>query len=373
MGTKRKLNFLLVTGIYPPDIGGPATFIPLFEKYLTQNEIQYKTITLADQTNSKNELESRNLIKIRRSRAKLSRFWRVIREVVREGRSSEFIFVNGLHEEAGIALLVLRKKKAIAKIVGDPVWERAKNAGKTSLTVQEFNKSKNLNWRAVLQRKLLKFCLNRFDSITCPSQELVEIVKAWGVRIPVVLIQNGVEVRPYKRNHLIWDIVSVSRLVKWKNIEKLIEFADVCGFSLAVVGSGPEENYLRSVAAGSKNVVFLGDLDREAVKNVLAASRFFGLFSDYEGLSFSLLESMSFGVIPIVNSNPGNLAVVSDGENGFVITLEGIQESAQKVLQVSADQTNIDRLSQTAYRNCKENFDIQKKLDELLRNFLHEI
>ena len=373
MGTKRKVKFLLVTGIYPPDIGGPATYIPHLENYLQRNGISHSTITLAAPQFLKNEITPEALTRIKRSGANPRRFWKVMNEVVKQGRDAKFIFANGLHEEVGVALLFMRKKKAIAKIVGDPVWERAKNSGKTSLSLQEFNTQNKFELSLFLQRKLLKFSLNRFDTITCPSEELVQLVEKWGVRIPVVLIQNGVAIHPYRRDSTSWDIVSISRLVKWKNTEKLIEFAISGGFSLAIIGSGPEENRLRKLAAGNSRIVFLGELDKAEIFRELSKSRFFGLFSDYEGLSFSLLESMSFGVIPIVNANQGNLDVVSDGLNGFVISIAEIDSSAQKVLKLSANQSQLNSISRAAYRTCEERFDIEKKIDELMKLYLDEI
>jgi len=366
------LKFLLVTGIYPPDIGGPATFIPLLEKYLAGKGLSYKTLTLADNESEMSHLEKEKLIRIKRAQSRLRRSCEVILRIFKEGRSAKYIFANGLHEEVGIALLLIRRKKAIAKIVGDPVWERARNSGKTHLTMQDFNKRKKFKVQILFQRKLLKFSLNRFDLITCPSEELVKIIESWGVQTPVILIQNGVQILPFEKHNPEVDIVSISRLVKWKNIDKLIEFASEGGFSLAIIGTGPEESRLKNLSSRNNNIKFLGDLDRDSISEVLGKSQFFGLFSDYEGLSFSLLESMSRGVVPIVNSNPGNLAVVSDDINGIVISLANLKREVSRILQYRENQWKLNELSLSAYKTCEISFNIEDKLSQLFRLFLDE-
>jgi hypothetical protein len=60
---------------------------------------------------------------------------------------------NGLHEEAGIATL-FGSRALVAKIVGDPIWERYRNSRKTKVTISEFQTTK-LPYSLKYQRKLL--------------------------------------------------------------------------------------------------------------------------------------------------------------------------------------------------------------------------
>ena len=41
------MNILITTGIYPPDVGGPAKFVPLISKHLS-NENEVRIITLSE-------------------------------------------------------------------------------------------------------------------------------------------------------------------------------------------------------------------------------------------------------------------------------------------------------------------------------------
>ena len=118
------MKILLVTGIFPPDIGGPSTYIPNLARYLKKKGHEVRILTLANDT--KNQLRDEfEIIRIQRTLPKPLRMILVI--AFFSFISKDFkVFANGLHEEVGISL-ALRKRHALAKIVGDPVWERSRN------------------------------------------------------------------------------------------------------------------------------------------------------------------------------------------------------------------------------------------------------
>jgi glycosyltransferase involved in cell wall biosynthesis len=155
---------------------------------------------------------------INRDQFLILRFLKTFICIKRRVNTSEFIFSNGLFQETAFALLG-SGKKSLAKIVGDPVWERAFNRGETSLNIEEFNKSK-LNFRHKTQRLFLKWSLNRFSQITCPSLELKSLIQGWGVNKAVSCIPNGIPTIEPRVNSNEFDIISVCRLVKWKNLDK---------------------------------------------------------------------------------------------------------------------------------------------------------
>ena len=132
------MKSLIVTGIFPPEIGGPATFTVAFSKWLESHGYEATILTLNPQkrSNIKN-----GVIYIPRLKPKIFRFLFVSWRILREFKSVDSILATGLHEETGFALHLIRKK-SIARIVGDPVWERATNGGRTTLSVNEFQNSK---------------------------------------------------------------------------------------------------------------------------------------------------------------------------------------------------------------------------------------
>ena len=314
------MKMLLVSGIYRPEIGGPATYIPsLAEKLLSLN-FNVEVVTLKNSSTVKqNELWPVNYIN--RDQFLFIRFLKTVLLILKKLKGVDVIFANGLLQETALANLLFRKR-SVAKVVGDPVWERALNKNETSLNVVEFNNS-NLNFKHKLQRILLRWSLNRFGVITCPSIQLKNIIENWGVYKPIEFIPNGVSLVTEKSTSSDFDLVTVCRLVSLKNIDKIIRASVKTNVSVALVGSGAEEYKLRELASLlGANITFFGQLDRNEVNKILLRSKIYLNLSDHEGLSFSLLEAMSCGLPSIVSDIQGNTNVITNGLDGIVVDVK---------------------------------------------------
>ena len=311
------MKTLLISGIYRPEIGGPATYIPALATKIQSQNVYVEVVTLKNSTASEIN-EPWPITYINRDQFLIIRFFKTYLRIRSRIKSSDFVLANGLFQETAIALL-FSGKRSIAKVVGDPVWERAFNRGETSLTIEEFNKSK-LKFRHKTQRLFLRWCLNQFSQITCPSLELKNLIQDWGVNKEVICVPNGISTIQPRRNSNEFDLISVCRLVKWKNLDKLITANLLSKTKLVIVGSGPEEERLKKLANElNSNVIFTGQLSEQEVTNYLFRSKIFVLISEYEGLSFSLLQAMACGLPSIVSNVKGNLDVISDNIDGIVI------------------------------------------------------
>ena len=327
------MKALLISGIYRPEIGGPATYLPKLATQLLDQGGQAEVITLKD-SKADPVIEPWKVNYLNRNQSILARIIKTSLMITKKAKKVDTVFANGLFQETAIGLLFL-KNKSVAKVVGDPVWERARNKGRTNLNIVDFNNSKlSINQR--LQRLFIRWSLNRFSVITCPSLELKSIITNWGVSKPIEFIPNGVIVSENENNDKYYDLVSVSRLVNWKNIDKLIRASAKTKSKLAIVGSGPEEIALKKLAKElNAPVEFLGQLDEEDVKKVLARSRIFALLSDYEGLSFALLQAMACGIPSIVSDVKGNSDVIRNEVEGLVVNIDNqveIENAIEKLL-----------------------------------------
>ena len=159
--------------------------------------------------------------------------------------------------------------------------------------------------------------------ITCPSTQLEHMIENWGVYKPIKFIPNGVLLTTDKSTDSDFDLVTVSRLISLKNIDKMIRASVKTNVSVAVVGSGTEEYKLKKLATslGAK-VTFFGQLDKKEVDKILLRSKIYLNLSDHEGLSFSLLEAMSSGLPSIVSNIQGNTNIISNGIDGIVVNVK---------------------------------------------------
>jgi len=314
------MKMVLISGIYRPEIGGPATYIPSLAENLLSRNYNVEVVTLKDSSAVKQN-EPWPINYINRDQFLFTRFLKTVLLIFKKIKSADVIFANGLLQETALAGLLFRKR-LVAKVVSDPVWERALNNDETSLNVVDFNNS-NLKFKHKLQRILLRWSLNRFGVVTCPSVQLKNIIENWGVYKPIEFIPNGVSLVTEKSTDADFDVITVCRLISLKNIDKIIRASVKTNVSVAVVGSGPEEYKLRELAIslGGK-VTFFGQLDKNEVNKILLRSKIYLNLSDHEGLSFSLLEAMSSGLPSIVSNIQGNTNVITNGIDGIVVDVK---------------------------------------------------
>lgn len=349
------MNLTLVSGIYPPDIGGPATYIPGLAQFLKESNENVRVVSLTDGTSRRIKHPWETYL-VSRSFGRISRFIVVIFTLMK--LKSDVYFVNGMHEEVAIANTI-RRKQVVAKIVGDPVWERARNNGSKNKNIQEFNNA-DIAWRYKIQRLFLTWSLNQFQTIICPSHELVVLVKSWGVKSDVMYLPNGVEPSNLEVLTPKYDIVAISRLVTWKNLELLIETSAKLGAKLVIAGDGPERTKLKQLASDlDAKVQFRGTLNHEEVTQLLLQSKVFALISDYEGLSFALLHAMSLGVPPIVSNIEGNTQVVEDGFNGVVVDLKSVKTLGKQLETLLSSEALQRKLGSNAKKTIESKFNLK--------------
>ncbi len=322
------MRVLVTVGIFPPDIGGPATFVPKIAKYF-QDELNYEIeiLTLSDNKNL-NINDDFSVKRIDRNLPIIYRWLKTIFTIYKLGKNKDLIFVNGLGTEATIANIFL-KKKIIRKIVGDPVWERAYSKAKISESFDEFQ-VKNYGFSISLQKKVRSFSIKKSDIVVTPSQHLKNFILSLGFKNKIEIINNGVFVPEENTNIFTNDqinITIVSRLVSHKNIEKIIKaISDLNSplINLNIIGDGPELNQLQKISLESNNkdnVIFHGKLNRDEINHIFLNSDIYIQASNYEGLPHSLLEAMSYG-IPVLCTPVGECKeILGNEDRGYILDL----------------------------------------------------
>jgi glycosyltransferase involved in cell wall biosynthesis len=366
MGFIGIVRILLTTGIYPPDIGGPATFIPEIASTLVEMGHQVTVLTL---TNDLDRVEN-SLFRIHFISRKRLRIYRQLKTVfflIKYLKNIDLVFANGLHEEVGTSLRITKRfnGSSVAKIVGDPVWERAVNAFDTQSQIDEFISKKNLKYS--FQRRVLVASLNEFNLITAPSRELLSLAKSWGVATPMMHIPNGIRISDATSKTEFFDLITVSRLTQWKNIDRVISVAIDLDLQLAIVGSGPDFKKLENLVSGHPNIKLLGEKSRDEIELLLLQSKIYVALSSYEGLSFSLLQAMMLKRTCIVSDIPGNAQVITTQENGILVPASDANELKLQIDISLRDETLRNRLGENARAKVIKEFDIKTYATILLK------
>jgi glycosyltransferase involved in cell wall biosynthesis len=302
------MRILIATGLYPPEIGGPATYAKFFEDELPKNDIEVEILPFSN---------VRHLPKVIRHFAYL---WKLIRM----SRSADAILVQDTVSTgvpAAIASKITRLP-LIVRVPGDYAWEQGRQRFGVKENLDDFQ---DLRYGPMvgLFRALQEFTVRSATRVIAPSEYLANIVVRWvNPNQEVSIVYNGVELplvvsEPEKRPDEDL-VVSVGRLVPWKGFDSLINIVNKEeNWFLAIIGDGPLKEKLGRNAG--KRVMLKGKLPRDETLGWCKEADVFVLNSSYEGLSHTLLEVMALGV-PIVATNVGgNPELIEDGVHGLLV------------------------------------------------------
>jgi glycosyltransferase involved in cell wall biosynthesis len=359
------MNILITVGIFPPDIGGPASFVPKISDFLIENGHNVKIICLSEVGNINTE-DNFDVIRIKRSNNLPIRWIKTIYQIVKNGRRSDLIFVNGLGVESAIANLILQKQ-LIRKIVGDPVWERAYNKKRITESFDDFQINKH-SFLIEVQKLLRNWSINSAEIVITPSDHLKSFVSGIGYSKKILKINNGVNITDINRaNESKADInlIIISRLVVQKNINIVIgamKLLDNKNLKLSIIGEGGEFSKLENTIHDlnlQNQVQLLGKIDNNKISQFLLTADIFIQASDYEGLPHSVLEAINYEV-PILSTETGGCKdLLNDGERGFIIPMppdkKVIAENISFIIENKAEATKRANEAKS-FINKKHNF-----------------
>lgn len=313
-------KILIATGIFPPDIGGPATYGAIIEHALKERGFSVEVLVYSR--------TGRGLPK------GLRHFWYFLK-LLPAVKRSEIVFALNAVSAGRPALFwaTVFKKRFVVRIAGDYAWERAVAKGRTSMLIDDFQKNPK---RGFLHSVQVKTC-QQAARVIVPSLYLKKVVMGWGIQEgKISVVYNAVD---FKKSYLLKEearkkigipgniILSVGRLVPWKGFRMLIKIMPKLleinqFFRLAIVGDGPERKNLEQMVKNmglDKKVYIIGKKSKEDLAVYFAASDMFVLNSGYEGFSHQILEAMAAGTPVVASSISGNKEVVDQGENGFLV------------------------------------------------------
>ncbi len=357
------MKILIATGLFPPDIGGPATYSKLLADELPKEDI---------------EVDVQSFGSVRRLPVGIRHIAYVVR-LIWHGRAADAVFAQDTVSVGLPALLAahLLGKLFIVRVPGDYAWEQGTQRFGVTDTIDEFQ-GKKYGFRVGLLRSVQKLVVGQADTVIAPSAYFANLVRGWGSGVKAVSIYNGVDVaslkgiasgvRPVPRT-----IVSAGRLVPWKGFDALIQaMKKLDGWTLEIAGDGPEREALEQLIRQEGlegRVKLLGRVDRAELARKIAGADVFALNSSFESFSFQIVEAMALGT-PVVAARVGNLAeIVDDKENGFLVPINDQDAFVSAAQRISMDSSLRARLAAAA-RAKAEQFSIQntaRKTLEALR------
>jgi glycosyltransferase involved in cell wall biosynthesis len=195
----------------------------------------------------------------------------------------------------------------------------------------------------------------------------MRLIKLWGVKVRINIVQNGVEISGEgKSSEEIGNAITVSRLVPWKRIDRSLRLCSKLNLSLTIVGDGEQRQLLEAEANDlGLRVKFLGQVSGEQVQKLLNRHSIFCLLSEYEGQSFALTEALSKGLFCIVSEAEGNTAIIKHLENGFIFGENDFEKSILELGEILRDSNLVAKIRMQAQRDAVEYYSEEARFLEV--------
>ncbi|MDP3764364.1 MAG: glycosyltransferase family 4 protein [bacterium] len=365
-----KKKLLLATGIYPPEIGGPATYAVLLEKELPKRGISVSVLPF----------------RVVRNWPKGVRHLFYFFKVLRLCWQHDFVLAQDTISVGLPSMLAtkLSGRKFIIRVPGDYVWEQSVQRFGVKEGIDIFQ-NKKYGWKIEFLRSIQKFVVGSADIVITPSNYFRDLVRGWVQnKDRVVTIYNGIklenpksEIRNPKQTsnskfQTPKTIISAGRLVPWKGFSFLIELMkDLPEWKLIIAGDGPEHANLKSQVSNlglQDRVGLLGQIPRDELMQKISEADIFMLNTSFESFSFQIVEAMSLGV-PVIATNIGNLAeIVENGVEGLLVEPNNKAQFLNAINKLDNNKDFRKNIAEKAKIKAQK-FSIENTINELIKLF----
>lgn len=316
-----------MSGLWPPDVGGPASHAPEVCEWLHRRGHDVSVVTFADRAPALEPyavhwIDRRLPIGLRHAAAAAL--------VTRLARRADVVYSIAILGRTMLAT-GLSGTPHVIKLTADPAFERALRWGLTDSDMAAFQRRNGMRIAAL--RALRDLALARASRVLFASRALQELAISWGLpEEKTQLLPNPIEAPTglgsgeNLRRRLGLEgpaLVFAGRLVPQKSVEIALEAVhrndDV---TLLVAGDGPERDALERRAHDLRlngRARFLGPQTRRTVFELLRAADGGVLSSSWENFPHLAIESLSVGT-PVVATEVGGVReIVRHDRNGLLV------------------------------------------------------
>jgi glycosyltransferase involved in cell wall biosynthesis len=347
------VRVLIVSGIWPPDVGGPASHAPDVAQFLRGRGHEVEVVTTADAAPPARPYPVRAVP--RRHRVGV-RHYRGAALVRRRARNADVVYTTGMFGRSAVGS-ALARKPYVVKLTADPAFERSRRRGFVEGNVDDFQGDSGGPAVALL-RFARDVELRHAAHVFTPSAYLRELALGWGVapqRVSVLPNPSPVVGQLGQRDELRREfglngatLAFAGRLTAQKSLERALEaVADADGVKLVIAGEGPEREPLQTRAGElgiGDRVTFLGAQPRERIVELFHAADATILSSSWENFPHTVVEALAVGT-PVLAMQAGGVSeVVHDGVNGLLVAAGDTAALGEAVRRYFADDELRERL-----------------------------
>ncbi|HEY3101698.1 MAG TPA: glycosyltransferase, partial [Methylomirabilota bacterium] len=186
------MRVLIVSGIWPPDVGGPASHAPDVAGFLAGRGHEVEVVTTADAAPAPEEYPVRWVSRSLPVGVRHARGAALVRS---RARRADVVYTTGMFGRSSAGSLAARRPYVV-KLTADPAFERSRRRGLVAGDVDQFQEGGGGTLGFAL-RRARNFELRHASFVYCPSAYLRKLVLSWGIPPDrVSVLPNPVPVLP---------------------------------------------------------------------------------------------------------------------------------------------------------------------------------
>ena len=342
------MRVVVASGIWPPDVGGPASNAPEVAAFLRGRGHDVVALTTAERPPAEEAYPVRWVSRALPTGVRHARF---AAELARLGRKADVVYTASVLGRSAVGADASRVP-FVVKLPDDPAFERARRRGLFRGDLDEFQHARGI---VIGGLKLVRTAaLRRAAHIVTPSGYLREIVLGWGLDpARVTVLPNPVPALtgsyPVEKTA---TFAFAGRLNAQKAVGTALDaLALVDRATLVVAGDGPERAALEERARElglNGRVTFLGPQPRERVLELFRGADAAVLSSAWENFPHTAVEALAVGTPVIATAVGGVAEIVADGDNGLLVPPRDPEALAAALRRFLADGDLRERLRERA-------------------------
>ena len=247
----------------------------------------------------------------------------------------------------------------------------------------------NIVWpeKHMVKKYAAKYAIQKADLIHSWASHMSEKLLELGAKQEKILtVPKGVDTELfYPRNSIIHSyerdtIKIISTRALKKEYDHDILLTSLCklkncfriNFHLTIVGDGDNKKKLKKMAECLKindNITFTGQIDYEKVAEKYRSSDIYISTVETDGVSSSMLEAMSCGLIPIVVKNIANMQWIKDGINGYLYEAKDSNKLVQKIIIATQKLEDFEELRKKNRKLINNKFSIKENMKIFEKNY----
>jgi len=331
------MRVLITSPVFPPDLGGPAVYVPSLGRYLVERGHEVRVVAFCSDPAPKGHPFRVTAIA---PAALPVRYLKAFFAVWREAGGCDVVYVNEHLALLHVLAARLRGVPAVIRIMVDGSWEIAHRKGWCGDDDIVTFQGKRYGWRVALTRSLQRRWWHWCAHVIACSEFLRQIlIRHYGVPPQKVQrvynayhgprAEDVTRTKDEARAELGLDperryLLTICRLMVWKRVDGILRaLAELPGdVDLLVAGDGdmlePWKALARELGVAER-AHFLGNVPHARIPLYVRAADVFVLNSRYEGLSHTLLEVLNLGTPIVASGVCGNPEVVEHEMSGLLV------------------------------------------------------